>query len=132
MCHKQAGNGKVPIMPEPITETLSRGPTYAEFWPHYLRAHARPATRAVHCAGTATAVALVATSILRRDWRLAAMAPLVGYGAAWGAHFSLEGNKPATFGHPVWALLSDARMAALMLTGRLGPHLEQAGLDPGR
>ncbi|MGI4748512.1 MAG: Mpo1-like protein [Janthinobacterium lividum] len=101
--------------------------TYTEFWPRYLRAHARPITRMVHCAGTGTALILVGTSIFRRDWRFAAAAPLVGYGAAWGAHFGLEGNKPATFGHPVWSLLSDARMAVLMLTGRLGPHLDKAG-----
>lgn len=117
-------------MSEPITKIMSHELTYAEFWPFYLRAHARPITRTVHCAGTSAALALVATSILRRDWRFALAAPVVGYGAAWSAHIGLEGNRPATFGHPVWSLLSDARMAALMLTGRLGPHLDKAGLDP--
>lgn len=116
-------------MSTPVSKTMEHELTYAEFWPRYLRAHARPITRTVHCAGTATALALVAASILRRDWRFAAAAPVIGYGAAWSAHFGLEGNKPATFGHPVWSLLSDARMAALMLTGRLRPHLDKAGVN---
>ena len=105
---------------------MTRPSDYAAFWPHYLRAHARPSTRRVHCAGTVSALGLALTALWKRDWRLALAAPLVGYGAAWSAHVGLEGNVPATFGHPAWSLYSDLRMAALMLTGRLEPHLRKA------
>ncbi|HSU04939.1 MAG TPA: DUF962 domain-containing protein [Acetobacteraceae bacterium] len=102
--------------------------SYDQFWQRYLRAHAHPGTRALHYAGTSMALGALALAAARRDWRWMVAAPLVGYGVAWTAHAAIEGNRPETFGHPVWALLSDLRMLALAAAGRLGPHLERAGL----
>ena len=39
---------------------------------------------------------------------------MVGYAFAWYAHFFVEGNKPATFGHPFYSLVADYRMLFLM------------------
>lgn len=100
--------------------------TYPEFWLRYLRAHAKPATRWLHVAGSLLALACLAAAAATLDWRWLLAAPLIGYGFAWGAHFGVEGNRPETFGHPFWSLLSDFRMLGLWLTGRLGPHLERA------
>jgi hypothetical protein len=99
--------------------------TYAAFWLVYLRAHSRPATRALHYAGTSLALACLALGVMWNPWWLLA-APVVGYGFAWTGHFGIEGNRPATFGHPVWSLLSDFRMLGLWATGRLGSHLRRA------
>ncbi len=111
-----------------MTTTASPAPlTYPEFWRRYLRAHSRRSTRIVHYAGTVLALlALVAGAAVSPWWLLAA--PVIGYGFAWTAHLLLEGNRPETFGHPAWSLASDARMAWLALTGRLAPHLAQAGV----
>jgi len=101
--------------------------TYHEFWLVYLRAHARPATRALHYAGTMLALSCLIAGALVSPWFLPA-APVVGYGFAWAAHFGVEGNRPATFGHPLWSLYSDFRMLALWTSGRLAPHLRRAGI----
>jgi hypothetical protein len=100
--------------------------SYAAFWPHYLRAHRNPRTRTAHYLGTALALALVLLGAVGRDWRLVIAAPLAGYGCAWFAHVAFEGNRPATFGHPLWSLYSDLRMLALSARGRLKPELDKA------
>ncbi|NGM19805.1 DUF962 domain-containing protein [Roseomonas stagni] len=103
--------------------------TYAEFWPHYLRQHARPATRAWHAVGTFTGLGLLGLAIVTaRPW-LALLAVLVGYGCAWLSHWLVERNRPATFGHPLWSLASDFRMAWLLVTGRLQREIEAASLQ---
>jgi hypothetical protein len=101
---------------------------YQAFWERYLRAHADPATRALHYAGTTLALGALALAAARRDWRWLLAAPAVGYGFAWTAHVAIEGNRPETFGHPLWSLLSDFRMLGLAATGQLNPHLERAGV----
>ena len=99
------------------------GMTYPQFWHRYLRAHARPETRALHYVVSALALACLGTAAARRDWRYLLAAPAVGYGFAWTAHLGIEGNRPETFGHPLWSLASDFRMLGLALTRRLGRHL---------
>jgi len=107
-----------------VAETLG---SYAEFWPHSLRAHRDRRSRVAHYLGTSLALGfLILGATLGWGWILAA--PVAGYGAAWIGHFGFEGNRPATFGHPFWSLFSDLRMLGLFLAGRLGPHLDRAGI----
>lgn len=102
--------------------------TYAEFWPYYLREHAAPACRALHYAGTSLVLVTFALGLFVNAWWFAA-APVVGYAFAWIGHFTIEKNKPATFTYPVWSLISDFRMFFAWITGRLGPQLEEAGVN---
>lgn len=100
---------------------------YADFWPHYLREHSRPETRAIHYAGTALTFAAAACALAMGGWWWL-LVPVAGYGFAWPAHFAVERNQPATFTYPLWSLVSDYRMFFLWLSGRLGPHLARAGV----
>lgn len=107
---------------------MTRYTSFAAFWPHYLREHARPGTRALHYTGTSLVVACTGLAVAsgRPAW-LAAVPPL-GYGFAWGAHLLVERNRPATFRHPLWSLAADFRMWALWLSRRLACELERAGV----
>jgi hypothetical protein len=102
---------------------------YAEFWPRYLAAHADRRTRMLHYLGTLGAAAFVGLAISLADWRWLVAAPLVGYGPAWLGHAVFEHNRPETFQHPVWSLLSDIRMLGLSLTGRLGAERRRCGME---
>ena len=105
---------------------VPRFSTFEEFWPYYLSEHWKPATRALHFAGTACVFACLALAVAASAWWLLA-APLFGYAFAWVGHFFVERNRPATFTYPLWSLRGDFRMFRLMLTRRIEPELERAG-----
>ncbi len=92
--------------------------TFADFWPYYVRQHSQPRTRMLHAIGSVLAVVMVGMAFAVNLWFLLA-APLVGYSFAWYAHFFVEHNRPATFGHPFYSLAADYRMLFLMMAGRM-------------
>lgn len=107
--------------------------SFEDFYPYYVGQHSKPATRWLHFAGTHLGAAVGLAGIVVRRPVLLAAAPVVAYGLAWASHFIVEGNRPATFGHPLWSLRGDLRMLATMWRGRdseLGRLADEARQRP--
>jgi hypothetical protein len=102
--------------------------SFAEFWPYYLREHAKPATRALHFAGTGAGLLLTFVALISGNYWLLLVALICGYGPAWIGHYFVEKNRPATFRHPLWSLIADFRMFFFFITGRLGAELHRLGI----
>jgi hypothetical protein len=102
--------------------------SFDEFWPHYLREHSRPETRAVHFAGItfmgACALGWVAT---RKSRYLAGT--LAGFAPLWLAHLALEHNNPSAFDNPAWSIKAALRMYAKWLAGDLDAELRRARVE---
>ena len=98
--------------------------SFAEFWPVYVRAHAGARTRLLHAFGSVLSVITLGIALAVNLWILIAV-PLVGYSFAWYAHFFVEKNKPATFGHPFYSLMADYRMVFLMMAGKMDAEVRR-------
>ncbi len=123
----RAQPGMTDIGPERAAAS-ARPARYAEFWPLYLALHRSPGSRLLHYIGSLLGVGIVAVALAVGPFWLALLAPVAGYGFAWLGHVAIEGNRPATFGHPVWSLLSDFRMLGLCLAGRLADEYRRHGI----
>jgi hypothetical protein len=98
---------------------------FAEFWPAYVRAHSRPATRVVHCVGTIAGWMLLGGAIAVQRWWWILAALVLSYALAWLSHFLIEHNRPATFEHPLWSWWADQKMVFLMVIGRMGDEVRK-------
>jgi len=99
--------------------------TFEEFWPFYVKEHQKKATRILHFIGTTGAMACVAGGLLTKRRWLLALAPVVGYGPAWVGHFFVEGNRPASFKHPLWSLRADLIMWSKMVRFKMDDEVER-------
>lgn len=99
--------------------------TFEEFWPFYVKEHQKKATRILHFVGTTGAMACVAGGLLTKRRWLLAVAPVVGYGPAWIGHFFVEGNKPASFKHPLWSIRADLVMWSKMVRFQMTEEVER-------
>ncbi|KAH7668006.1 2-hydroxy-palmitic acid dioxygenase Mpo1-like protein [Dioscorea alata] len=101
-----------------------------DFWAFYVSQHSKVLTRRLHFMGTLSGLLCLLSSLLCRRWILLLPAPIIGYALAWYSHFFVEGNVPATFGHPLWSFLCDLKMFAFMLSGRMDKEIKRLGKRP--
>jgi hypothetical protein len=90
-----------------------------------VREHRRPGTRQLHFAGTTIVLAIATGATLYLNAWLLPVALIAAYGLAWIGHFFIEGNKPATFRHPLWSLRGDIKMYGLMWRGRMADEVRR-------
>jgi hypothetical protein len=100
---------------------------YRNFWPMYLRAHRRAATRAVHYAATVCGMATAVAAILVDEPLIFVGGLACSYLMAIGSHWFLERNQPLIAVNPLWGAASDLRMCGLAMAG--GLHEELANHD---
>ena len=105
--------------------------SFTAFWPHYLREHARPQTRALHYIGTSLVIALAVLGAITGRWTWFIVMPIAGYFFAWIGHFLIEKNRPATFTYPIWSLAADFKMWWCWLTGKIDRELAAANVSRG-
>lgn len=92
--------------------------SFDEFYPFYISQHSKRATRRLHALGTGLGAALVIGGLVARKRKAVLAGPIIAYGFAWYSHFVIEGNKPASFGHPFYSFRGDFTMLADMARGR--------------
>lgn len=97
--------------------------SFEDFWPFYVGEHAHETNRMLHFMGTTLAMGSVAAALLTRRPAFLLAAPVMGYGFAWVGHFIVEGNRPATFKHPLWSLRGDFHMWWKILNGTMSAEV---------
>jgi hypothetical protein len=106
--------------------------SFADFWPEYVRAHRKPATRVIHCVATLAGWMVVGAALALHHWWWIAAAVVVAYALAWISHFFVEHNHPATFDHPLWSWWADQRMMFLTVIGRMDNEVQRCTEQPPR
>jgi hypothetical protein len=87
--------------------------------------HQRPLNRYLHFAGTF--LALLASTLAVADenpWWLLGV-PVFGYVPAWLGHLWVERNRPLSFSYPLWGLMADLHMFALMCLFRMDREVKR-------
>jgi hypothetical protein len=94
--------------------------SFSEFYPFYLSEHSDPRCRRLHFIGIVLALVVTVSAVFLQTWSFLLAAPVAGYGCAWAGHFFCEGNRPATFRHPLYSFVGDWVMFKDILVGKIG------------
>lgn len=110
------------------SEETKHSASFEMFWPQYLRAHAKPATRITHYAATAAAALSMIAGVATGDaWSLSGLA--ASFALTLSGHAFIEKNPQTLFAYPLWSILGCLRLTFSALTGHIGEDLENAGLS---
>lgn len=101
--------------------------TYRAFWPVYVNEHQNKHNRMLHFAGTALVLVSLFLGLAESPWFFFGV-PVFGNGPAWLGHYFFERNFRATLRHPLWSLVAEFQMFALMCLGRMDREVKRMGV----
>ncbi len=93
--------------------------SFKAFYPYYLTEHRNITCRRLHFIGSTLVLFVIGVAVLKSQYPLLWLLPVIGYGFAWVGHFFFEKNRPATFKHPFYSLWADWVMFKDMLIGKI-------------
>ncbi len=109
---------------------------FSEFWPLYLRHHARGGTRAAHYAATCIGIAGFGMAISpMAPWWVFLAALALSYLTAFSSHWLIEHNQPVVMRGPhlmLFGALADLRMCRLALAGGVAAEFRRLGLETAK
>lgn len=88
-----------------------------EFYPVYLEAHKKRATKILHACGTMTGLAFIFLALLTEHYWFILGGIMTSYSIAWWSHFFIERNSPQTLRHPILSLRADLRLLKELFLG---------------
>ena len=102
--------------------------SFAEFWPRYLDAHRKPATRAAHYLAIAIGFFSATVAIYYGRTLLMLGGLLIAIALAVGSHWLIERNQPLLHVNAFYGAIAGLRMCWLALTGGLLKEYRRLGL----
>src|SRR5262249_49381528 len=73
---------------------VGRPPTFAAFYPVYLRMHSHPTCRRLHVAGNVLGLAAIVAAAVASDLWLLTAVPVIVNALAWVGHAVFQRNRP--------------------------------------
>lgn len=92
--------------------------SFKEFYPFYLAKHTKSGTKKLHFLGTSLAIFIWIYALYSGRLILLPLGLAVGYAFAWGSHYFIQKNIPATFQNPVLGFRGDFYLFYELLTGK--------------
>lgn len=92
---------------------------YPDFYKFYLSEHENVMSRRLHVLGSSAGIYGAYRAYKTGKKRYLAYGIVAGYACAWTGHFFFEKNKPASFKQPLYSFISDWRMLADVVQGKI-------------
>ena len=103
---------------------------FNQFWPIYLDAHRRPATRACHYFATIFGMVSSLLAAIEGEILIMVGGILGAVCIAIGSHKMIEHNKPLIGVNPFYGAVADVKMCWLAMRGDLAEEYVRLGLRP--
>lgn len=99
--------------------------SFEEFWPHYVRLHARRETQEIHAIATLACGACVVLGLALRRPGMLLVGPAIDHLLAQASHRVYERNSTKPWRHPWWHARAELRMFRLVVAGKMADEVSR-------